>query len=198
LEKRYRKLCEEKGEQNELRMGEDYFKKYRETGEFGHVLTLYTAETPFYGIVRDDETFLVEMYKHLLRYEKLTFRGCTYRDFHLLPEDFEPYRWALAHPRSLLEMRKITSTTQIRKNSLQFLENISSESRSVLLEITFNEKCFTALDLQTFSYFKNEKEVLVLSGTFFEVTQIREVNEGLTIISLKHVPVDKDILSAAI
>ena len=198
LEKRYRKLCEEKGEQDKLRMGEDYFKKYRDTGEFGHLLTLYTAVTPFYGMVENDETFLIEMYKHLLRYEKLTFRGCTYRGFHLLPADLEPYRWALAHPRSLLEMRKMTLTTPIRENCIQFLKNISSERRSVLLQITFYEKCFTALDLQTFNRYAKEKDVLVLSGTFFEVTQIQEANEDLTIISLKHVPVDKDILLAAI
>ena len=34
LEKKYYKLCEEKGREYELKLGAEYFKKYQETGDF--------------------------------------------------------------------------------------------------------------------------------------------------------------------
>jgi hypothetical protein len=191
LEKKYRKLCEETGHEDNLRMGEEYFKKYRETGDFSHMLQFYTVESPFYRMIQGDETFLVEMYKHLLQYDKYTFQGRTYRSASFSREDdLQVYQWALAHPRSLLEMRKMIPTTQ----SFQFLQ--STLGQRPFLEIDFAEQCFTAIDTNSWSEYPDEEEILVLSGTFFEVTQIRETNDGLTIISLKNVAADKKALSA--
>jgi hypothetical protein len=44
LEKKYYKLCEQEADENNLRMGKEYFEKYRETGNFDHMIRLYTTE----------------------------------------------------------------------------------------------------------------------------------------------------------
>jgi hypothetical protein len=194
LEKKYRKLCEETGHKDKLGMVEKYFKKYRETGDFSHMLQFYTAESPLYTMIHGDETVFVEMYKHLLQYDKYTFQGRTYGSPNFSCEDdLQVYQWALAHPRSLLEMRKMIATTKSRK-VIQFLQD--KQRQRPFLEIDFAEQCFTAIDTNSWSEYPDEEEILVLSGTFFEVTQIRETNDGLTIISLKNVAADKKALSA--
>ena len=44
------------------------------------MISFYTAaDSPFYSMVRGDETFLIEMYKYLLRYDNYVFQGRTYR-----------------------------------------------------------------------------------------------------------------------
>jgi hypothetical protein len=197
LEKKYRKLCEAQGKQHELHKGEEYFKKYRETGDFTHMIIFYTNDTPFYRMIEDDEAFLAEIYKHLLLYKQFTFRGRTYLGLHLLPTDFELFRWAFGHSRCLLEMRRVTLTSMYHHTVLSYVRELSKERRPVLLEIDFDEECFTAIDLKSFNIFQNERDVLILSATFFEVTQIRD-NEDLTIVSLKHVPVNENVLSAVI
>jgi hypothetical protein len=197
LEKKFRKLCEAQENKNSLQKGEEYMKQYRETGDFDHMIRLYTAETSFYGMIRDDETFLVEIYKHLFQYKKYAFQGRTYRAVNLLLKDFEPYQWALVHPSSLVEMRKVTSTSPNRTMAEGFLRNSTDSYRYVLLEMDFMTKnCFTTMDIQSVSEYPGEKEVLVLSGTFFQVTDIRKDDNGLTIISLNNIPVDKDVISS--
>jgi hypothetical protein len=62
----------------------------------------------------------------------------------------------------------------------------------------FHEPCFTALVLQSSALFPDEEEILVLSGTFFEVAQIQQDENGYIIISLKHVPVNEEVLSTVI
>jgi hypothetical protein len=198
LERKYRKVCEEKRDPHALHMGEEFLNKYRKTGDFSHMIRFYTAETPFYRMIQDDDTFLIEMYKHLLRYDELTFCGCTYRGIQLSPKDLEPYQWALTHPRSLLEIRKMLSTSPNLPMVHGFIARRLDEGRTVLLQFDFAERCFTAIDIKALSYYSEENEVLILSGTFFEVTQIQEDDNGLITISLKYVPVDKNVLSAII
>jgi hypothetical protein len=176
-------------------MGKEYFEKYRETGDFDHIIRLYDTDSPFYLMIRDDETFLVEMYKQLFQYGKHIFQGRTYRGLQLLPNDFAPYQWALAHPKSLIEMRELIVTSQNKQIATRYIGEKSADSRGALFEMEFTEQCFTVIDVSSWSMYQEEKEVFVLSGTFFEVTGIREGDKGLTIISLKNVCVDKSISS---
>jgi hypothetical protein len=199
LEEKYRKSCQERGKMNCLKTGEKYFKQYRQTGDFQSILRFYTEETPFYKIARNDVPFLVEMYKHLLRYKTLNFKGRAYRANRLFPKDLEPYRWALKHPRSLLELRRTASTSRLYEMALKFLHHKKLEgSLNVILQMDFHEPCFTALVLQSSALFPDEEEILVLSGTFFEVAQIQQDENGYIIISLNHVPVDEEVLSTVI
>jgi hypothetical protein len=198
LEKKYYKLCEKQERKNDLELGEKFFKKYRETGDFNQMIMLYICETPFYGMVQDDETFLAEMYKHLLRYDKYAFQGRTYGAGHFVAEDFEPYRWVLSHPNSLLEIRKLHETHKMISTAYQFMNCNPKKLQPVIFQIDIGEKCFNALDIGWLTKNPSEETVLVLSGTFFEVTQIKENDEGVTFISLKNVPANKSALSAII
>ena len=112
LEQKYRQAC--KGDQHTLDIGNRLFSEYRRTGDFTCMLRFYTEETPFFTMIHGDETFLVEVYKHLIKYEECSYQGTTYRGLPLSSKDLEPYQWALAHPESLLEMRKLTSTSMSR------------------------------------------------------------------------------------
>ncbi|UJR19606.1 hypothetical protein I4U23_022740 [Adineta vaga] len=64
----------------------------------------------------------------------------TYRGLDLSDKDFEPYRWALAHPKSVLEMGRLTSTHKRIDVTLQFIKHISNGKRPVLLKIEFGEQ----------------------------------------------------------
>jgi hypothetical protein len=198
LEEKYYTLCKESGKINELKEGEHLFRKYRQTQDFNIMIRFCTMDTPFCSMVRDNEAFLIEMYKHLLQYDKFNFQGCTYTNLQLSEKDFKLFQWAFTHPHSLLELRTFTETLMPRQSSLHYLQNLSRDSNYngfVLFEFKFLERCFTAIDAQSFSIFKQEKEVYILSGTFFKVTDIREDNDGFTVISLVNVPVNKDVLS---
>jgi hypothetical protein len=56
--------------EEDLRKGEKCAGKYRETGDFGHIIHLITNDTPFYEIIRKDEIVFSELYKHFLGYDK--------------------------------------------------------------------------------------------------------------------------------
>ncbi len=115
--------------------------------------------------------------------------------------NFKLFQWAFTHPHSLLELRKFTETLMPRQSSLNYLNHLRTVSKDsnydgfMLFEFKFPERCFTAIDAQSFSMYEQEKEVYILFGTFFKVTDIREDNDGFTVISLVNVPVNKDALS---
>ena len=155
--------------------GKEYFTKYRQTGDFSHMIEFYTAVgTPFYNMAQYDESFLIEMYKYLSQYDKYGFKGRAYRGSKLPSSDLGIYRWANKHHFSLLETRKLTSTTLDRGFAVLYADmNKSQDYERVMFEYNFNDmRCFTALDLSTLSAHCEEKEVLILSGTIFEVTEI--------------------------
>ncbi|CAF1358130.1 unnamed protein product [Adineta steineri] len=197
LEKQYRKKCEEKENESlcdARNRGKKLFEKYRETGNFDCMIELYLMETPFYLLVQKDETFLIDMYKHLVRYDKYIFQGFAYRGVSFFTEDFEPYYWALKHSKCLLEFCKVTGASKKRDYALRYMYHPQDDRQPVLFEIEFAEGCFSAIDAVSFSDFPDEDEVLILSGTFFEVTQIRKDKSDATIISLKNVPVNKAVV----
>jgi hypothetical protein len=198
LEKKYRILCEKQYDQWVLRKGEEYFKKYRDTGDFDYMIKLYTDETPFYTIVHDDETYLVEIYQNLLLYDKYSFQGQSFRGACLLCKDLEPYEWAKTHPKSLLEICKLTSTSTDPNEALRFTGYNRDGYRRVLFKFDFGAPCFTAINVSSLSEFEDQKEVIVLSGSFFKVSSIHDddKDKNLTIISLENIPADKNALSA--
>ena len=57
LEKKYRKACAEKYQENLLEYGLKSFVDYGETGDFNHMIRFYTAETPFFTMIHGDEIF---------------------------------------------------------------------------------------------------------------------------------------------
>jgi hypothetical protein len=199
LEVKYYRLCETNGDNEALMKGKEYFNKYREKGDFNHMIKFYTAVgTPFYNMAQYDETFLMEMYKYLSRYDTHAFGVCTYRGSKLQSGDLAVYRWAYKHRKnSLLETRKLLSTTSDRNLAVLYTDMDKSQDRvRVMFEYNFNDKrCFTALDLKKLSAHQEEKEVLILSGTLFEVTDISKSADGFTVISLNNLPVDASILS---
>jgi hypothetical protein len=198
LAKKYYKMCETNDDHEALMKGKEYFMRYRQTGDFNHMIEFYTAVgTPFYNMAQYDESFLIEMYKYLSRYDKYAFKGRTYRGSKLPSSDLDIYRWANKHPYSLLETRKLTSTTLERNFAVLYADmNKSQDYDRVMFEYNFSDiRCFTALDLSTLSAHCEEKEVLILSGTIFEVTKIQKSHDGFTVVSLNNVPVESSVLS---
>lgn len=198
LEKKYRKTCEEKGDTAALKGGEELFKAFRETGDFDHMIKFYSMETPFYRLVSSDESFHIEMYKHLLHYDKHRVQGHLYRGSVLQPKDLTFFQWAANHPNSLLEIQRIMSTSLSSAIAVQFLQHHSASGQRGLFQFDLNQKpCFTAIQIDSLSQFPDENEALILTGTFFSVTRIEKRDDNVTVISFVNVPVDESVLLTA-
>jgi hypothetical protein len=197
LEKKYRKMCEEDGDTEALETGIELLKTFRETGNFDHMLRLYTLPTFFYQIVQDDETFHIEMYTHLLRYDKHRVKGYVYCGGWLPPSDLTFFQWAIDNPNSLVETQTTRSASLVRDVALNFFKKDPLGVPFALFRFNFTQKsCFTAIQLSSFSNNALE-EVLILKGTFFSVTGIEKDDNNITVISLVNVPADENVLLTA-
>jgi len=198
LEKKYRKMCEEDGDTEALESGMKLIKAFRETGNFDHMLRLYSMPTYFYQIVQHDETFHIEMYKHLLRYDKHKAKGYVYCGDWLLPSDLTLFQWAIDNPNSLIETQRTRSASLVRDVALKFFKADFLKTPFGLFRFDLTQKsCFTTIQLSSFSNSALEEEVLILKGTFFSVTGIEKGDDNIPVISLVNVPADENVLLTA-
>jgi hypothetical protein len=83
----------------------------------------------------------------------------------------------------IIEIRKLTNTSASR-NAAEMLAEKCSDAHdriSILLIYDFPEQCDTAIDankrsesLRGLNEFEDEEEVLLIPGTFFEVTSVEK------------------------
>lgn len=168
-----------------------YFGLFRDTGDFDHLLQLYSTDSNSFYMVCNDDTFHVEIYKNLRRYDKQRVKGRLYRSSRISPKDLQLFQWALNHRNCLLETRKCISTTLEHDDVVSI-----TPDRSVFEECLFqfdlpDQKCCTVINITEYSVFQGETEVLIVPGTFFSVTDIKKTKNNLMVITLVNVPINE-------
>lgn len=86
-----------------------------------------------------------------------------------------------------ISMNSFLSTSIDRQVALSFLPS-SSKLQRVLFEIDADPKIITTkpfANIQSLSYFKNEDEVLFMSGSIFQINEVRQDDSGIWIIKLQ-------------
>jgi hypothetical protein len=156
-----------------------------------------------------DDTFLIEMYVNLIKFNTKPFQGTLYGGTRMSNEHFEPYRWALQNPNSLLETRRVLSTSPERRIAEIFAGDGYDENEtkgiSILFEYLFYRPCYTVMNLEkrknhlrSFYYFEMEQEAMVLPGTFFEVATISEDKKNFMHVRMINIPVELETLMSEI
>jgi hypothetical protein len=173
--------------------------KYVTTKDVEYLLRLYSLNTPFYkNLGCDDkaECLLTPLYYKLDRLQKRAYQGHSFRGLTMTPKDLRAYRWALKHKGSILTTQSFCSTSVDENVARCFMGTSSSNNIPVLMDFNFVKKCDTALQLfrlsdtlPAISDFEDEREVLVLPLTLFQVTDIKiDKVTGQHTIDLENVP----------
>jgi len=178
-------------EQNVLNDSCDYVKAGELIKEYGKnydsiekLLHLYTLETQFYRILRQDSLPLaIPLFINLQKLKTRFFKGRVYRGMHLTHEQLSIYQMALETPGTLLETNSFSSTSMNRRIAEEFacLQTKKTENDlCVLFIFDFPNVCDQAINLSRISddtpclsEYEEEEEVLILPYTLFEVTRIR-------------------------
>ena len=157
--------------------------KYAKTKNAEHLLRLYSLETPFYknlGIGGQCGCLLIPLGFKLDSLRTRAYRGHSFRGLTMTPKDLRAYRWAFKRGGSILKTESFCSTSTDENVARCFLGSSSSSSIPVLMVFNFAEKCDTALQLfrlsdtlPSISDFEDEREVLLLPCTLFQVTDIK-------------------------
>jgi hypothetical protein len=142
------------------------YEKFIDNGRIDPLLTLYTLETPLYGVLRDNaNAFTALLFLHLT---DLSNRGNS-----MSLTDIDAYKWAVQKQDFVLETRTLQSTSKKRNVAQSFIGNDSSKL-PVLITFQFPIKCPTAINLNRvndklppLSNFANEEEVVLLLFTLF-------------------------------
>ena len=173
--------------------------KYAKTNNVEHLLRLYSLETPFYkhlGMGGEAECLRFPLMLKLNSLQKRAYQGHSSRGLGMTPTDLRAYQWALKRKGSILMTDSFCSTSVDENVARRFLRSSSSDRIAVLMIFNFSEKCDTAIQLfrlsdtlPSISYFENEREVLVLPGTLFHVTDINiDKDTGQHTIYLENLP----------
>ncbi|CAF0734694.1 unnamed protein product [Adineta steineri] len=152
-----------------------------ESPEF--LIRMYTLESPFYIYINNHqmEVFFMELLIGLVKLQNRSFCGTAYRGINMHLSDLNLYLWAYHHPTSLIEMRTFNSTTEDRSLAEVFAQSspFSNPDKhdiiSALFTIEFRKPCETALRIKDITQFAEEEEVLIVPGTFFEVTSVEKL-----------------------
>ncbi|CAF3456059.1 unnamed protein product [Rotaria sp. Silwood2] len=190
-----------------LRLYDDFIKKSR----VDPLLTLYTLETPLYGVLQTNaNAYTALLFLHLSELSERAFTGRAYRGGSMTSQDIDAYRWAAQPQRDdfVLETRTIQSTSK-KKSVAQNFANIGMNRTGtvrfpVLLTFHFPTKCPTAINLTRIndqlpplSSFTGEEEVLLLPFTLFKVNSIETDTDTETrqyFINLTNAPVPETSL----
>jgi len=180
----------------------DLLKRFENTKNPEHLIMLYTMSGPFFLYIESnqDEVFYMELLIGLTVFQKRFFQGITYRGCILHQTDLDFYLWAWHHHASFIEIRTLCNTSASRSVAEIFADSPFDNDRiSTLFIYHFIERCETAIDSRTMPHFPLEEEILIIPGTFFEVTSVKKSSSiddspGLTIIELKNIPVSREIL----
>lgn len=154
-------------------------------GSIEPLIRLYTLETKFYRVLRQDSIPLaLPLYRTLQSLKDRFFQGTTYRGAKMDENDIAPYKWAVNNHGSLVETRSFSSTSALRSVAEQFSIGIhkkeqDDERMSVLFIFHFPTKCDQAINLgrvsnqlPCLSDFEEEAEVLLLPWTLFQVESV--------------------------
>ena len=132
--------------------------------------------------------------------------GQTYRGLTMTSESINDYRWAANDKGRIIEIKTMTSTSLLKNVAINFARKKRSvdgiRANRVLCSFTFPKICYTAIDLtvmKPLSAFPQEKEVLLLPGTLFEVREVsKDPDSGWFMIQLENIPVPYQVLKEAL
>ncbi|UJR19457.1 hypothetical protein I4U23_022588 [Adineta vaga] len=171
----------------------DTFKEHKPE----HLLRLYTLETPFYDALSNHSDIMsMPLALSLDKLKPRYFQGISYRGLKMTEENLRTYQWALKS-NGAIRTRTFCSTTLKQSVAERYAAKSRSSDgkRSVLMILTFPEKCDTAINLgklssklPCLSAYENEAEILVTPFTLFVVTQI-ESNANYMTVHLENIPV---------
>lgn len=182
----------------------ELFTKFLDKKIVGNLLTLYTAETPIYRVLKNDADSLTTiLYLRLSELKARAYQGYAYRGAKMTNNDIDAYQWASKDLEYVLETRTIQSMSRSKSVAKEFITFDKNDPRlPVLLIFHFPEHCETAInlcqissELPCLSEFEKEEEVTLLPFTLFQVTNIMiDSNNGQYEITLKNVRVPKKSL----
>lgn len=183
LEENLLNNCDDYIKANELM--KDYTKKSHSIEQLLH---LYTLETQFYRVLKQDSLPLaIPLFMSLPKLKKRYFKGRSYRGMHMTSEQLLTYQIAMDTPGTLLQTNAFSSTSMDRCIAEQFayVKRKSSEKDfCVIFIFDFPEICDQAINLSRISIdtpclseYEDEKEILILPYTLFEVTRIKKDND---------------------
>jgi hypothetical protein len=168
------------------------------------LLHLYTLETKFYRILRQDPLPLaIPLFMNLPKLRKRFFKGRVYRGMHMTYEQFLIYQVAMATPSTLLQTSSFSSTSMEQHIAEQFTYLKTKKNEKdicVLFIFDFPDISDQAINLSRLSIdtpclseYEDEKEVLILPWTLFEVTRLRKRTEedDLYTVHLTNVIIEK-------
>jgi hypothetical protein len=202
LERIFKKHVSEKAPEAEEAM--IVLQKFRETKNTVHLVELYLMETFVYKPPIIDDTFLIEMYVNLTKFSEKPFRGILYSGHRATNEHLDPYRWAFKNSGSLLETRRVLSTSLEWRIAKMFAKS-EDKYIGVIFTYDFPNECYTVMnlnqrknDLRSLEYFEYEQEAIILPGTFFAVTSISEPKKGFLEVRMINIPIERDVLMSEI
>ncbi|CAF3977610.1 unnamed protein product [Rotaria sordida] len=188
----------------------DIIKQYvQDDDSIEQLLHLYTLETKFYRVLKEDCLPLaIPLFIHLPKLKDRFFRGRVYRGMHMAHEELLIYQRAIEISGTVLQTRTFSSTSINRSIAEEFayLKKKDNEKKfCVLLVFDFPNTCDQAINLSRvsndkpcLSEYEDEEEVLILPWTLFEVRRIRKPTDedDLCIIYLTNIMIPKrNILS---
>ncbi|CAF3373366.1 unnamed protein product [Rotaria socialis] len=168
------------------------------------LITAYVAESPFFRYINKnrDEVYFMELLIGLVQLQHRSFRGTAFRGISLNRADLDLYLWACHHPNSFIETYNINSASEICEIAKQFAKHyghMEPDTIMALFIIHFSETCETAISVTDISLCPQEKEVLIMPGTFFQVISVEKSPSDsclsdMTIIKLQNIPVSRSVL----
>lgn len=183
-----------------------YLKEAEANRASERLLTLWTsaqANTLFCNYIRNSnatEAFFMEILTSLASLEYRAFCGRAYFLNVLNSDELDVYFWACRHRTSLIETRIATPSSKTLDILLQVckarpkLQNIYT----ALFIMDIEKPCPTALSIMDLSECPDEKEILIIPGTFFEVVSIEETPTRYDCfdieITLRNIPVSRSVL----
>jgi hypothetical protein len=195
-------------EDPEYKRANRFFERFRTKQNIDQLVRLYTLQTSFYdALQRDVDSFSIELYSHLSSLEARAFKGGqTYRGLIMTSENINDYRWAANDKGRMIEIKTMTSTSLLKMVAIDFVRKKRSvdvsRAHRVLCSFTFPKICYTAIDLtimKPLSVYPQEKEVLLLPGTLFEVREVsKDPDSGWFMIQLENIPVPCQVLKKAL
>ncbi|CAM2719425.1 unnamed protein product [Rotaria socialis] len=168
---------------------DDLIKQYEQQEDFiEQLLHLYTLETKFYHILRTDCLPLaIPLFIHLPKLRERFFKGRVYRGMHMTCEQLLTYQIAMEIPGTVLQTRSFSSTSMNRSVAEEFAyvkKKDNDKELCVLFIFDFPDVCDQAINLTRISTdrpclseYENEREVLILPWTLFEVKRVRKASD---------------------
>jgi hypothetical protein len=171
----------------QYQLASSFISKYRETKCVEHLIKLYTLECPFYktlGYGNETAILYLPLIWKLHTLKNRSFTGRSYRGLQMNRKDLQAYQWGLQNNQRIITTQSFCSTSVVEQVALgfannQYLDDNDPNNIRVLMVMDFPVKCTTAIQLyqtsdntECLSNYEQEREVLLLPGTMFRVTNI--------------------------